>query len=320
MAPVIFVEVLDQRGAVRARTRLDAFPATVGRGYDCDVIVDDPHVCARHLRLAEDTEGRLVAEDAGSVNGTRAVRGAARVDRLVVASGSELRIGHTTLRFRTADHPVPATVPDGAPGFLRRFERTEACLAASAGAYILFALLAWLQSYGESDAAETLGSVLAIGFGVALWSGVWALANRAAAHTFAFVRHFTVASMAALAATLLVELSAWVEFALPDHDVVSVASGLLALALCLATLAAHLSVVSAAVRAVRWRWAFGITGALALLTVVAALGEDDFSASLDEPGAVRPLPVTWLRTTPVERLTDELPLLQATVDSLARER
>ncbi|HEX5831834.1 MAG TPA: hypothetical protein VFY16_12690, partial [Gemmatimonadaceae bacterium] len=255
-----------------------------------------------------------------SVNGMRVGRDAARVDRLVVTSGSELRIGHTALRFRAPGHPVPAAVPDGAPGVLRRFETTGACLAVCAGTYALLAVHAGLRSYGGSDAGEALGSVLAIAFGVALWAGVWALANRAAAHTFAFVRHFTIASMVALATTLLFELSAWVEFALPDHDAVSVASGVLVLALCLATLAAHLSVVSAAVRAVRWRWAFGITGALFLLTLVSMLGDDDFSASLDSPGAVRPLPVAWLRTTPVERLTDELPLLQATVDSLARER
>ena len=44
--------------------------ASIGRGYDNDVILDDPYVARRHLRYSRDEAGQLVAEDLGSINGT----------------------------------------------------------------------------------------------------------------------------------------------------------------------------------------------------------------------------------------------------------
>ncbi len=46
MGKIAFVEILDRRGNVRERVRVDSFPATVGRGYGNAVIVDDRLVSA----------------------------------------------------------------------------------------------------------------------------------------------------------------------------------------------------------------------------------------------------------------------------------
>ena len=66
-----FLEVLDRRGRLLARHRVDQWPVTVGRAYTSDVIVDDPYVCPAHVRLSRNGDAGLVVEDLGSVNGTR---------------------------------------------------------------------------------------------------------------------------------------------------------------------------------------------------------------------------------------------------------
>ena len=69
MEGVTWVEVLDGHGGVTARARLDRLPFLIGRGYGGDLVVDDPQICAAHVRVAADADGTVTAEDLDSVNG-----------------------------------------------------------------------------------------------------------------------------------------------------------------------------------------------------------------------------------------------------------
>ena len=71
-----------------ARFRIAGPEARIGRGYDNDVIVDDPYVAAQHLRVFRDEAGQLIAEDMGSVNGTFLDGGKSRQARIVVDGSS----------------------------------------------------------------------------------------------------------------------------------------------------------------------------------------------------------------------------------------
>ena len=83
---------------------------TVGRGFGSDVVLDDPYACASHLRIVEGEDGELRAEDAGSVNGIREriVTGkratlSPPAASIALRSGTELMVGRTRVRVRTAD-------------------------------------------------------------------------------------------------------------------------------------------------------------------------------------------------------------------------
>src|SRR5687768_12441566 len=69
---------------------------TVGSGTGSDVRLSDPTISRRHLSATR-TEGGVVVRDLGSTNGSF-VRGA-RFQELIVGFGSEIQIGHTTLKF-----------------------------------------------------------------------------------------------------------------------------------------------------------------------------------------------------------------------------
>ena len=107
MARLRIVEILDARGHVRSRARIETFPASIGRAFDNDIILDDAYVSPRHLLLVEDDAGILWGEDAGSKNGTRRAGRATPEARFAIASGGSVLVGHTTLRIFDADHAVP---------------------------------------------------------------------------------------------------------------------------------------------------------------------------------------------------------------------
>lgn len=68
----------------------------LGRSRDCDVIVDDPTVSARHLRMSWEGN-RILVEDLGSANGTFV--GGERITRAHIRPGDSLRLGTRDLSW-----------------------------------------------------------------------------------------------------------------------------------------------------------------------------------------------------------------------------
>jgi hypothetical protein len=86
MAAVMWIEVLARDGEVPSRDRIERAEARIGRAFDNDVVVNDPHVAPHHLRVFRGEDGELVAEDLGTLNGLYAELGARRVQRLSLAA------------------------------------------------------------------------------------------------------------------------------------------------------------------------------------------------------------------------------------------
>jgi transcriptional regulator with GAF, ATPase, and Fis domain len=69
----------------------------VGKMPDCDLVLTDPTVSRRHLRIARDGADRWIVADLGSTNGTF-VRGA-RIHEAPIEAGAVLRAGEVDLAF-----------------------------------------------------------------------------------------------------------------------------------------------------------------------------------------------------------------------------
>lgn len=78
-------------------------PVVLGRGADCDVVVNDGTLSARHLVFHSATKGWQV-EDLGSTNGTRVndVELTAGV-RVALPTGARLEAGQVALSFYSAE-------------------------------------------------------------------------------------------------------------------------------------------------------------------------------------------------------------------------
>lgn len=201
MDAAVVVETLHRDGEVAARVRLDRLPAVIGRGYDCDVIVDDPYVAPRHACVRRDENGALLVEDLGTANGLLEAATGERQPRFAVAPEAVLRAGRTLLRVRSADFPVePERIDRGH----RRIERWPYAVAACVLVLAIGVYQAWVGAFGPRQAITGyVTTPLLLLAALLTWAGGWALANRLFARHAHFVVHLSVAATGLLALLLI---------------------------------------------------------------------------------------------------------------------
>lgn len=169
----LVVEARDAHRRILGLFPVDDFPLAIGRGYDNDIILADPHVCPRHLQVDRDEQGWRV-RDLGSINGT--VGASAAATEMHLQSGDEIVIGKTHLRFFAPDHPVAAT---------RNLQEKTGLLEAARAMAIAWALLSmlvlgfafndYLTLTSELQLQKLIAGTLPVVGGVLVWAGGWSL-------------------------------------------------------------------------------------------------------------------------------------------------
>lgn len=209
MGAVMWIEVLSRHGEVALRERIEAAEARIGRAFDNDVVIDDPHVAPHHLRIFRAEDGELVAEDLGSLNGLYREHGASRVPRLPLAGEPGIRIGRTVLRVHDAAHPVAPEKPLTPP-------RAHAAWAAGLGIAVVALLfgIEWLGITTERSANVMALPLLVLATFIALWSGLWALLSRIFFGQARFALQLRIALTACLAFLLWDQLGEWLSYGL----------------------------------------------------------------------------------------------------------
>ena len=185
---VFWIETLSRHHEVITRQRCFVTEIHIGRGYDNDVIVDDPHVAANHLIVRRGADGRLRVDDRGSLSGffvgsaTQAVRSAP------IDGHTLLRVGSTLLRIRTPEHIVE---PEQPLHNHRDLWPQASILVVCVGLVTLLDL--WCDDIDEpqvSRYATRLLLLLAIGM---IWTTLWAVLSRIFGGIMQYGRHLAVA-------------------------------------------------------------------------------------------------------------------------------
>jgi hypothetical protein len=255
----MWIEVLSRHGEVAARERIMGDEARVGRAFDNDVVVDDPHVAPHHLRIFRGEDGELVAEDLGTLNGLYPEHGANRVTRLPLAKEPGIRIGRTTLRVHDAMHEV---VPEKLMTPPKAHARWAAILGGALLALLLF--LQWLNFTAEPSVNLILLPLLGFVTALALWTSLWAVLSRIFFGQARFALQLRIAVTAFLAFVLWDQLTEALSFGLAWREMAEYA-GLGAWAVLAATCYAHLHTIGPR----HMRFAMGLV--IALIGAGAAL-------------------------------------------------
>jgi hypothetical protein len=177
MSTLALLEVLDRDGHVRQSRPIGAWPATVGRALDNDLVLDDPHIAARHFSIDADASGVFV-QVGDTLNGLRVDgRHLTRGERLSVgAEPLHIGAGDSHLCLRLAEHALAPELPLRTP----RSMWHSVWPPLAAGALVLVALLfgTWLDT-DPDDLVRALGSMLmaAVTAGLA-WCAAWALLSK----------------------------------------------------------------------------------------------------------------------------------------------
>jgi len=194
---MIWVEVLSRSHAVLARHRCDGPEIRIGRGYDNDVVLDDPWVDPSHLRIVRSETGGLMAEDLGSVNGLHSDRSTDRVERLAIDGNRLIGVGRTWLRVREASHDVaPARVAQ------RQARGIPLLVVLGAASVGLTLLSLWLSETSEPKPSSYVAVLLLLCGIVLVWAGGWAALSRLFSGHAAFERNLLIALGGALAFSL----------------------------------------------------------------------------------------------------------------------
>ena len=88
---------------------LDPAGMTLGRGSDCNVVLDDVAVSRHHARISRDSFGRWIIEDLGSRNGLLVDGQRVRAQALVLGQRISVRPFTVFLSQDSAKEIVPGT-------------------------------------------------------------------------------------------------------------------------------------------------------------------------------------------------------------------
>ncbi len=318
MASLGYIERIDTKGNVLERIRVDSVPLKVGRAYSNDVVVDDPYVCPLHLAIELNERGQLIARDLESVNGLYRNNDDNRVTSLVLEPGSELRIGHTRMRYRSLDQSLAPTLVDrpNPTSFL-------ASPYFAAGAGLVVFLLLCLETYSSAtdwlSVAKVVSEPLTTVSTLLVWAGLWSLASRIIVSRLHFFEHVAIASGAILCFLALSVASEWLEFLFPVIPALWFA-GLFGTGLILAALVYnHLRFASVMPRRSRLWAALAVSAAVVGVSVVSDYaGRSKFSNVMEFTGIVKPIDAALVPAISADRFIENSQTLRLDLEALAR--
>lgn len=179
----LVVVITDEAGRRHERVELTGQGALiVGRGWHCDLIVQDPLVDAEHARVVLNAAGELHIEDMNSLNGTHLLG-----DTLENAA---LQLGNTRLEFHRTDVPVPPA---------QRLSRWDGFLTGLGNpVWPLMALLPLfcLQVYFNNARALEPGYFVSSIFygllGCGVWALFWGVLSKLLRNSMRLAAHFSV--------------------------------------------------------------------------------------------------------------------------------
>jgi pSer/pThr/pTyr-binding forkhead associated (FHA) protein len=234
---MLWIEQLSRQKDVVMRTHVKENDFTIGRAYYNAVIVDDPYVSPKHLRITQDVDGAVVASDLNTKNGMFDNEGA-RQAKVVLTGNTVIRIGQTYLRVRDAGFEVPIE------------QRLEPRTRLMPVVFVLMALTLfcmvlpfWLHATESLSAAQYFQQILPEVILIALWVGMWGLLSRLFSGEASIPKHSIIAFSGVITTSLLSGFLAWFAYAF-SSEIVARYSFPVYWLIVAALLFAHLIVVS----------------------------------------------------------------------------
>jgi len=190
----------------------DTFPLRIGRGYDNDVILKDPHVSAYHAEILHNG-ANWVLSDMGSANGSRVNGRDCKDGTAILRSGDTVTLGRTALRVFDPLHPVPAATPlEAQSGAFKMLQGHVLPWLLFFAAIAVTVALAYLQIWTEETNSLLIMTSAGVGLLMILWALPWAVTGRLTRHRSSFQTHIALGALYVLATGLVWPLQTMLDF------------------------------------------------------------------------------------------------------------
>jgi hypothetical protein len=184
-SPTIIIEEISRNYKVINRYKLTKENITIGRGYDNDIILSDPHTCPNHLHI-DFVEGSWKISDQKSINGCFLEEQQNKnhnADQHVINDGDIISVGKSQLRLLFVDHPVAPTIQLSTFENFINLMRHPLALFISVALFISIAGgLRYLSSPIESNYSQFFVNSVGMALVFALWPGGVALVSHLTKH------------------------------------------------------------------------------------------------------------------------------------------
>ena len=199
----LVIEFLGRSGRSQQFLKVDAETVRIGRGYENDVVINDPYISINHLRLEKRDEGWHVT-DLDSLNGVQVLKHVGS-DETILESGAEIKLGRTKLRIICSQSAMQEAK------LLHRFERDTSRLNRwSIFLPLLIAFMglglysSYMNSFVRWEWKNSLSLLLVMQLGTLFLAGFWALVGRFIRQEAFFLGQYSLILIAGLS-ILLVE-------------------------------------------------------------------------------------------------------------------
>ncbi|MDP5186024.1 MAG: FHA domain-containing protein [Alishewanella sp.] len=211
----VIIELLNNQGKSVGIHKFTQNDIRIGRSYDNDVILLDPHSCAEHAILSCDEQGHWQLRDLDSANGTLSSSGQRIQKTTIPHSGQEFILGKQRLRvFFAAASVAPTRILAKGWQSLRLLSSVPLLILLLLLVSAYFSYEMWLGAIGE--AAENwhrqLLSIPFILLALLLWPALLALWARLRSQESNFRPQVTLILLITASWLLWSELSRWLSF------------------------------------------------------------------------------------------------------------
>ena len=181
----IIIEEITRNHKLLHRHRLNQNNITIGRNYQNDIILTDPHICPQHLSLSYSQDDWRI-NDNNSINGTSLENSESKKQdghQKILNDGDVIILGKSQLRILFKNHSVEDTIAFSPFESLIDLIRHPAAVFTSIALFILIAAnISYLNQPTETNISQLFVSAFSMSLLFALWPAGVALASHLTKH------------------------------------------------------------------------------------------------------------------------------------------
>ncbi|WP_077340069.1 FHA domain-containing protein [Pseudocolwellia agarivorans] len=174
----IIIEEISKGHKLIGRHKFSQPSLNIGRGYQNDIIISDPHVCADHLNFNFDGEAWFVS-DADTINGSFLEDSKQVINNHKIKSGDVISLGKSQIRVYFPNHPIEDTATFSPFENLINIARHPATIAFSIA---LFAFVTGFIFYLNNGKEVTFTQLLVPAISMTLMFALWPAAISVVSH------------------------------------------------------------------------------------------------------------------------------------------
>jgi hypothetical protein len=189
------IEHLHADGSVLSRIPVHNGRASIGRGLENDLVLDDAHAAPSHAELVIQDDQSAVLRDLGSINGISRQRGK-KSQEIQVSDEQALRVGSNWIRVRSSAWSLAPELP---------IRKHRTWIWALVALMVVAANAIWEVWLADRESTPPLYLYIVAGVvgALVLWSAAYSLYGRLANGADRYFQHLLIACCGYLALTVL---------------------------------------------------------------------------------------------------------------------